>query len=209
MTTKLTSLRDLSLAVSAAPRAKKRRLVALAGSPASGKSTLADQLASSLNQTGCKTQVVPMDGFHLDNQILRTRGYLTRKGAPESFDVKGLVTLIDRLGQEEEVFYPIFDRGRDIAIAAAGVVDESCETIVVEGNYLLFDAPVWRNLARYWDLSVYLDVAEGVLMERLVSRWVDHGLSQDAAEKRARENDVINARSVTAKRLAADVVFAP
>ncbi|HSF93012.1 MAG TPA: hypothetical protein VLA51_12530, partial [Paracoccaceae bacterium] len=123
--------------VLAAPRSGKRRLVALAGPPASGKSTLAETLCEKLNAAGCKTQVVPMDGFHLDNSILIERGLLPRKGAPETFDAEGFASLIARIKNTSEVFYPTFDRTRDIAVAGTGFVPKDCDTVVVEGNYLL------------------------------------------------------------------------
>ncbi|WP_146343924.1 nucleoside/nucleotide kinase family protein [Falsiphaeobacter marinintestinus] len=207
MTNTLHSLDDVAQAVLASPRTGHRRVVALAGAPASGKSTLAKTLAGMLCAKGCATQIVPMDGFHLDNQILSDRGLLNRKGAPETFDALGLVHLVSRLQSKAEVFYPTFDRARDIALAAAGVVDAKCDTVIVEGNYLLYDAPVWRDLMGHWDLSVYLDVPEDTLRERLIARWLTHGLSRDQAELRAAENDLPNARSISQRRLPADIIL--
>ena len=46
-----------------------------------------------------------MDGYHHDDAVLRARGLLARKGAPETFDVGGLAHMLDRLrrGDEAEV----------------------------------------------------------------------------------------------------------
>lgn len=191
--------------VLAAPRSGKRRLVALAGPPASGKSTLAETLCEKLNAAGCKTQVVPMDGFHLDNSILIERGLLPRKGAPETFDAEGFASLIARIKNTSEVFYPTFDRTRDIAVAGTGFVPEDCDTVVVEGNYLLFDAPVWRDLYDLWDIRIQLDVPLQVLEERLIARWLAHGLSPEKANERALANDIPNARRVLAHALSPDI----
>jgi len=184
-----------------APRADRRRLVALAGAPASGKSTLAEALASLLRQAGCGAQVVPMDGFHLDNRILTDRGILHRKGSPDSFDAAGLAHLCGRLAQEDEVFYPLFDRARDISIAGAGHVTASCDTIIVEGNYLLFDTEAWRPLAKNWDLAIRLDVSNEELRRRLVARWQAHGHSHQQAVARAEGNDLKNAALIERYRL--------
>ncbi|MCK0140544.1 nucleoside/nucleotide kinase family protein [Aliiroseovarius sp. F47248L] len=189
----------------AAPRAGQRRLVALAGPPASGKSTLSSVLADQMKAAGCNTLVVPMDGFHLDNRILSARGLLPRKGAPETFDVEGFKRLVAALPHSDLVYFPIFDRDRDIAIAGAGVVPETCDTIIIEGNYLLFHAPGWRDLGRFWDISVRLDVPEDVLKKRLVDRWLAHGLTPDQARARAAENDLPNANSVSLSSLNADI----
>lgn len=193
--------------VLAAPRAGRRRLVALAGPPASGKSTVAELLVARLNAAGCPAAVVPMDGFHLDNRILERRDLLARKGCPESFDHGGLLRLVRALSDSPQVFYPIFDRARDIAIAGAGEVAADCDTLVVEGNYLLYDAPGWRDLQPCWDVSIRLDVPEAVLHRRLVDRWLAHGLSPDAARARAEGNDLRNATLVAAAALPADVTL--
>ena len=187
-----------------APKTGIRKVVALAGPPASGKSTIAEALAERLSQAGCKSAVVPMDGFHLDNQILIEKGLLERKGAPETFDAEGFLRLIQSLTTTETAYYPVFDRTRDIAIAGAGQVGPDCECVVVEGNYLLFDAPIWRGLNALWDFSVRLDVPSAVLRQRLIDRWLAHGMSKDQATARAEGNDLSNAKLVETLSLPAD-----
>lgn len=209
MTSPLLNSEELLERILAARRSKRRRLVALAGAPASGKTTIAQTLATRLNNEGCVTQIIPMDGFHLHNQILVERGLLSRKGAPETFDARGFLHLVSRLHDDAEIYFPVFDRQRDIAIAGGGVIVPECDTIVVEGNYLLHDVPVWRKLYAHWDLSVRLEVPFDVLKKRLVERWLAHGLSAKKAEARAAENDLINAKAVTNTSLPADVALCP
>lgn len=180
-----------------------RRLIALAGPPGSGKSTLAGAVAQALG-----APVVPMDGFHLDNRILEPRALLPRKGAPDTFDASGFLRLATALRAGGEVFYPVFDRALDIAIAGAGCVAAECDTVVLEGNYLLYDAPVWRELRPLWDLAIYLSVPEETLRRRLTRRWLDHGLAPAAAAARAEGNDMANARLIAARRLPADLEVA-
>ncbi|WP_299962492.1 nucleoside/nucleotide kinase family protein [uncultured Roseobacter sp.] len=201
-------LSDLADAVLAAPRAHRRRLVALAGPPGSGKSTLAARLAEALVDRGCAARVVPMDGFHLDNALLEHAGLLPRKGAPETFDVGGFSRLMPALANEEVVYYPLFDRSRDLAIAGAGQLDPACDTVIVEGNYLLLDEAPWRGLSTHWDLSVGLEVAWEVLRARLLQRWRDAGLDETAAQMRAEGNDLPNANRVQKAMLPVDVFFA-
>lgn len=188
------------------PRRAKRRIVAIAGPPASGKSTLAAKVVADLCQAGCASQLVPMDGFHLHNPILEGRNVLNKKGAPETFDIGGLLRLVAALGSGSDVYYPTFDRRRDIAIAGAGYVDPACDTVVVEGNYLLMDAPDWRDLAEFWDFTIMLDCPDTVLEERLVQRWLDYGLSPEQAKERAEENDLPNARLVNRSAMKADTI---
>ena len=156
-------------------------MVAIAGPPGSGKSTLAEQLKAELLQMGHQPVVVPMDGFHLDNAILEQRGRLHRKGAPETFDATGFVHLIERLsaaGGKDDVVIPVFDRDRDIAIAGADVVTKQADIILCEGNYLLIDQSPWVQLHEMWDQSILLNPGMDVIEQRLVQRWLDHGVSQ-------------------------------
>lgn len=182
-----------------------RVLVAISGPPASGKTTLAAELARRLNAQKCVTSVVPLDGFHLDNQVLEERGQRSRKGAPQTFDGAGFVHLVRRLKEGVDVAVPLFDRQRDIAIAGARIIPASAEVVIVEGNYLLFDDAPWFNLAPLWTLSVRLDVPLADLRARLIQRWLGHGLSSAAATRRATTNDIPNAQAVIERALPAHV----
>ena len=190
-----------------APSCEGRRLVALAGAPASGKSTMAEALAQALHRAGACPRVVPMDGFHLDNRLLEANGLLARKGAPETFDAAGFVHLVARLKAEDDVVYPLFDRAHDIAVAGAGHLGAECDVVVVEGNYLLFDADPWRALLPLWDMSIRIAPDIDVLRARLIARWTDHGLSMNDAIARAEGNDLENAKVIAAKALPADVTL--
>lgn len=208
MTALSPDLETVCRAITEAPCRGRRRLVAMAGAPASGKSTLAETLAQQLNATGHKAQVVPMDGFHLDNRVLDQRGLRARKGAPETFDAGGLIRLVEGLATEETVYFPIFDRSQDLAIAGAGVVGPDIETVIVEGNYLLFNEAPWRSIAVLWDISLFLHVSEETLRSRLIDRWLAHDHTQAQAEERTDANDMANARRVIANRLPCDIEIA-
>ncbi|OYU98463.1 MAG: nucleoside/nucleotide kinase family protein, partial [Burkholderiales bacterium PBB5] len=63
----------------------RRQLLGLVGAPGAGKSTLAQLLADALNaQQPGACVVVPMDGYHLANQVLAALGRAGRKGAPDT-----------------------------------------------------------------------------------------------------------------------------
>lgn len=167
--------------------------VAVSGPPGSGKSTLADNLQRHINRPAC---VVPMDGFHLDNTTLAARGLLERKGAPETFDLAGFTDLVDNLRHFRTRHYPTFDRKADAVVPGGGSVPPGTEILIFEGNYLLLDEPGWADLNRKWDGSVWIDVPDRVLEDRLIRRWRDHGFSQETARKRAAQNDMKNAKRV-------------
>ena len=87
-------------------------------------------------------------GFTSTIAFWADRGILDRKGSPPSFDAIGLLRLVQVLGAAQELYYPVFDRARDLSVAGAGHIAPDCDTIVIEGNYLLMDAPIWRDMAR-------------------------------------------------------------
>ncbi|RME18877.1 MAG: nucleoside triphosphate hydrolase [Alphaproteobacteria bacterium] len=189
------------------PEGTARRLVAVAGPPGAGKSTLAEALAQAFGEAGEAAEVMPMDGFHLDNGLLAARGLLARKGAPETFDFAGFASAIARLRDGGELIVPVFDRSREMAIAGARAIGPEVRTVVVEGNYLLLDEEPWRALAAAWDFSAFIELPEAELERRLIARWEGYGYAPEAARQKALGNDIPNARRVLQRRLPADVVI--
>jgi pantothenate kinase len=183
-------------------QSNKRLLVAVSGPPATGKSTFSEMLLEALTQIdGQETAacVVPMDGFHLDNSQLDRLGLRARKGAPSTFDFDGFHSLLERIrATRRPVYYPVFDRARDLAVAGAGVVLPETEIVIVEGNYLMLDDDPWAALAPLFDLEIFLDTPATLLEKRLIQRWLDHGHDPEAARNRAQSNDIPNAERVLA-----------
>ena len=181
-----------------------RFITAIAGPPGAGKSTLADAVVAAL---GTGARVVPMDGFHYDDAVLKARGLQSRKGAPETFDAAGFINLMARLRTEPEVAIPVFDRSMELSRAAADVVTQSDRFVVVEGNYLLLNEAPWSDLARFFDLTVAVEVPEAELERRLMRRWARFGKSDTEARAWIGGNDMPNIRRVTEGSRRADVVI--
>jgi pantothenate kinase len=182
---------------------KGRFLVALAGPPAAGKSTLAEALVTAL---GRGAKAVPMDGFHYDDAVLIARGARDRKGAPDTFDVRGFLHLLRRLRREDEVAIPLFDRGLEISRAGADIVTAEDRILVVEGNYLLLDEAPWLEAQPLFDLTVWIDVPEAELERRLHARWAHYGKTPAEAQQWIDSNDLPNIRRVVQGSGRADLV---
>jgi len=189
----------------------RRLIVAIAGPPGAGKSTMSDYLLHAINNGGeAPSIVVPMDGFHLDDTILDKRGLLSRKGSPPTFDCAGFAALLQRLKQAEgEIFIPVFDRSLELSRAAASAVGPEHRVLLVEGNYLLLDQQPWARLAPFFDMTVYLDVPFAELERRLIDRWLSFGFDAETARNRALSNDIPNAELVVAQSREADFVVRP
>jgi pantothenate kinase len=183
----------------------RRRLVALAGAPGSGKSTVAADVAARLNAAApglCA--VVPMDGFHYDDAVLVPRGWRPRKGAPHTFDVAGLSALLRRLrAGDEDVAHPLFDRKLELSRAAAAVAPRAARLILVEGNWLLLRDPPWDALGPLFDLTAMTDCPMDLIEARLRARWRDLPPAEAAA--RVEGNDLPNARRVLEGSAAPDL----
>lgn len=187
-----------------------RTILAVAGPPASGKSTLAAALVARLNSADTPKDahavLLPMDGYHLDNSLLVQRGLLPRKGAPETFDAHGFCQAIETLHtRDHTLYFPSFDRARDLSVAQSVAIEPKTEIVVVEGNYLLLDTPPWNRVRPLFSLSVFLSPARSVLRERLVARWRAHGFTETDAQAKADTNDLSNADLVCASSHRADL----
>jgi pantothenate kinase len=183
---------------------KGRFVVAIAGPPGAGKSTLSAELVATL---GAGAKVVPMDGFHYDDRVLFARGARNRKGAPDTFDAQGFFHMLRRLRHEDEVAIPLFDRDLEISRAGADIVTAADRVLVVEGNYLLLNAPPWPEAAPLFDLTVWIEVPEAELDRRLMARWAHYGKTVAQARAWVDGNDMPNIRSVTSGSRKADLVL--
>ena len=190
-----------------------RTVIGIAGPPASGKSTLAEAVVEKLNSDGDSGKfptaaLVPMDGYHLDNDVLRAKGLFDRKGAPETFDSEGFCAAVHRLSTTTaELFFPRFDRGLDMSIANALSIHPETPIVVVEGNYLLLDSAPWSALKDDFAASVFVAPALEKLRDRLLQRWIDHDLNAEAALRRANSNDLPNAEKILQESTKADLIL--
>ncbi|PWL19392.1 nucleoside/nucleotide kinase family protein [Falsochrobactrum shanghaiense] len=197
--------------LSCSDAAQKRLFVAISGPPGAGKSTLSASLCAAINKGGDgPAAIVPMDGFHFDNGVLDEKGLRKRKGSPPTFDCAGFAALLERLGNAtDDVAIPLFDRALDLARAGAAIVRPDHRILLIEGNYLLLDQQPWQGLARFFDITVFLDVPFPELERRLVQRWLDHGHDRHAARERALSNDIPNAQLVVSASRKADFIIVP
>ena len=179
--------------------ANQRTIVAIAGPPGAGKTTITQKLSKLINKQHLgMCSILPMDGYHFDDIYLEQMAWRTRKGAPHTFDVSGLAHMLSRLkaNNEKQIAVPIFDRSIEIARAGARMIPQSVNIVLTEGNYLLLKQAPWDKLAVYFDTTVMLKASRITIDKRLQNRWIKHGLSSTEISSKLNENDMPNVETV-------------
>src|ERR1700759_636302 len=183
-----------------------RRILAIAGAPGAGKSTLAEVVITALG--GAAVQV-PMDGLHLADVELTRLGRRDWKGAPDTFDAFGYLALLRRLRAAtpgEIVYAPAFERTIEQPIAGSIPVEPSVPLIITEGNYLLLDDPPWHELRALLDEIWFVEIDDQVRLDRLIRRHIEFGKTPEQAAEWVQRLDEQNARLVAAPRDRADLI---
>ncbi|WP_237570919.1 nucleoside/nucleotide kinase family protein [Mycolicibacterium lacusdiani] len=176
----------------------ERRILGLTGAPGAGKSTVAEQLVAALGSD--VAVLVPMDGFHLANEVLIDLGRRERKGAHDTFDDGGYARLIEtlraqRLG-DPVVYAPRFRREIEESIGSSIPVPATVPLVVTEGNYLLLDSDAWPAARSYIDEVWFLAPDTDVRHSRLLRRHEAYGKSPEDAASWALGPDERNAQMI-------------
>ena len=181
-----------------------RAVLGIAGCPGAGKSTLSSAITAGIPSS----VVVPMDGFHLLNDDLVRLGRRQRKGAADTFDADGYVTLLERIRHQtrgEVITAPRYDRATSAPVPDAIVVGPDVALVITEGNYLLLDSAPWSGVQPLLDEVWFVDVDNAERVQRLIARHIEFGKSPDEATEWVTRSDEANAVVVAATRERADV----
>ncbi|KAH6720191.1 P-loop containing nucleoside triphosphate hydrolase protein [Leptodontidium sp. MPI-SDFR-AT-0119] len=196
---------------------QNRVIVALAGPPGSGKSTIAEHVIERLNGTSATpfAAIVPMDGFHLPrsalDQMPNSSEAYARRGASWTFDAGGIANLVQTLSisrfrsleKLETILAPSFDHAVKDPVEGGIVIGPEIQFVLLEGNYLLLDEEPWRGIRELVDETWFVDVEPGLARSRIAKRHVKAGIEKtmDAAYRRAEGNDLLNGVEIRAKML--------
>ncbi len=143
-------------------------VIGIAGSVAVGKSTTARILQALLARWPDHPAVdlVTTDGFLLPNKVLQERGLMSRKGFPESYDLRRLLQVVaDVKAGRPRVEIPRYShREYDVLPGEVQIVDRP-DIVIVEGLNVLQTGdgrgrPPRSFVSDYFDFSIYVDADE-------------------------------------------------
>jgi type I pantothenate kinase len=151
-------------------------VIGVAGSVAVGKSTFARILQAMLSRwpDHPKVGLITTDGFLHPNRVLEERGIMNRKGFPESYDTRRLLSFLRELKSgAEEVRAPVYSHVvYDIVDGEEEVIHQP-DILILEGlNLLQVGDAATEFVSDYFDFSIYLDAAEADIEEWYVERFL-------------------------------------
>ncbi|XP_077248809.1 P-loop containing nucleoside triphosphate hydrolases superfamily protein [Tasmannia lanceolata] len=211
--------------VTTASDPNSKYIVGLAGSPGAGKSTLAAEVVRRVNMLWPQKAltmdsqveptdiaiVLPMDGFHLYRSQLdameNPEEAHARRGAPWTFDPVRLLTCLRTLRSQGSVYMPSFDHGVGDPIEDDIFVSLQHRVVVVEGNYLLLDEGVWKEISSIFDEKWFIEVDIDTAMQRVVERHISTGKLPDIAKWRVDYNDRPNAELIVKSKKNSDLII--
>lgn len=184
----------------------ERRILGFTGAPGAGKSTVAEQLVTALGPDAAV--LVPMDGFHLANEVLIDLGRRDRKGAHDTFDDGGYARLMAALRAQRVgdpiVYAPRFHRELEESIGSSIPVSSTVPLVVTEGNYLLLESDAWPTARSHVDEVWFLAPDTDVRHDRLLRRHEAYGKSPEDAAFWAFGSDERNATLIESTASRAD-----
>ena len=143
--------------------------VAIDGRTASGKTTLADELAAELRDRGRSVIRTSVDGFHKPRAERYRRGRLSPEGYLDDARDWGAVQdeLLRPLGPGGTLEYrtETFDLERDVPVERPARLADPNMILIVDGTFLQR-----AELAGGWDMVIFVDVSEEVATSRGVAR---------------------------------------
>ena len=188
------------------------RIIAfIAAPPATGKSTLVDFLSHLAAQLPGMpaVQALGMDGFHyhqdyiLSHTVVRNGKEIEMrrvKGAPDTFDVQRLRDTLLAL-RAGNLRWPAYDRTLHDVVEEA--IPVTAPILLVKGNYLLLDQPIWRDLPR--DYALFITADEELLRQRLIERKMRGDKTHEQAALFYQESDGPNVRLCLSSHLPCDL----
>jgi type I pantothenate kinase len=146
-----------------------------------GKSTTARILQALLHRwpSSPNVDLVTTDGFLLPNAVLEAEGLMERKGFPESYDVRALLSFLGKIkGGEPHVTAPVYSHLSYDIVPGETISIDRPDILILEGlnvlqpNKLPRDGKEVPFVSDFFDFSVYIDAEEAAVRTWYVERFM-------------------------------------
>ncbi len=150
-------------------------VIGIAGSVAVGKSTFARILQALLARwpEHPRVDLITTDGFLFPNAVLEDRGIMNRKGFPESYDTKTLLTFLrDLKSGSLDVKAPVYSHVVYDIVDGETVSVQQPDILIIEGlNVLQVGSEANEFVSDYFDFSIYIDADEPDIEQWYIERF--------------------------------------
>jgi len=157
------------------PAAPTPYIVAIAGSVAVGKSTFARILRTLIARwpDTPRVELVTTDGFLMPNAELEQRGIMTRKGFPESYDMRRMIDFLAAIKRgEPEVTAPVYSHTAYNIVPGEHQTVRRPDVLIFEGLNVLQSTAAPVLASDFFDFSVYLDADEDDIEAWFLERFL-------------------------------------
>ena len=150
-------------------------IIGIAGSVAVGKSTTARLLKVLMNHffPERRIEMLTTDGFLYSTAELKKRGLVTRKGFPESYDMKALITFLNDVKSGKELMeVPVYSHKNYDIVPDEVQVIERPDVLIIEGiNTLQLPSSEQIYVSDFTDFSIYVDARPKLVEEWYLERF--------------------------------------
>ncbi len=150
-------------------------IVGVAGSVAVGKSTISRVMQALLSRwpDHPEVELVTTDGFLYPNSILEERGLMEKKGFPQSYDRRALLSFVARAkAGEPHIEVPVYSHIKyDVVDGESRVIDHP-DILIVEGLNVLQAGGGGAFVSDYFDFTIFVDADPSHIKEWYVERFL-------------------------------------
>ncbi|MBI2159124.1 MAG: type I pantothenate kinase [Candidatus Rokubacteria bacterium] len=159
---------------------KAPHLLGLAGSVAVGKSTTARIMRALLARwpNHPKVDLVATDGFLYPRRVLEERGIMRRKGFPESYDLRALITFLSAVkAGQSDLAVPVYSHLTYDTVPGQFHIIDQPDVLIVEGLNILqagdrSTRPSQHLFASdFFDFTVYVDAEVSHIRRWYIERF--------------------------------------
>lgn len=155
-------------------------IIGIAGSVAVGKSTTARIIQTVLSrlQEHMNVSLITTDGFLYPNAVLMEKNIMSRKGFPESYDVKALLEFLNDLKSGKETVKAVYSHLTYDRLEGVYETVERADIVIIEGVNVLQTPTIEDDRTKprvfvsdFFDFSIYVDAEEDLIIKWYLERF--------------------------------------